>query len=133
MLRPGYLNQNSHIFQSIQCINSLEESTNKGLNEKKLKKICSQFEAIFLSYLFRQMKKTIPESDFLKEEFAHRIYEEEFYTLLAEKLAEEGGIGLAKILYQELKHKKRNDLADQKSSWVGQASRLSSYRYPQKF
>jgi Rod binding domain-containing protein len=59
------------------------------------------------------MKKTIPESGFLKEGFAHRIYEEEFYTLLAEKLAEEGGIGLAKILYQELKNKMKENSGGQ--------------------
>lgn len=77
-------------------------------DERKLKRICSQFEAIFLGYLFLQMKKTIPESGFLEEGLAHRIYEEEFYTVVAEKMAEAGGIGLARILYQQLKNKVKN-------------------------
>ena len=70
---------------------NLSESENYGkLSEKKLQKVCSRFEAIFLGYLFLQMKKTVPESGFLEEGFAQRIYEEEFYRVMAEKMAEAG-------------------------------------------
>jgi len=93
----------------LQSVNLLQEGMGGGLYEERLRKVCSQFEAIFLNYLFLQMKKTIPEFGLFKEEFASRIYEEEFYSLLAEKLAETGGIGLAKLLYQQLKNKAKQD------------------------
>ena len=82
---------------------NLSESENYGkLSEKKLQKVCSRFEAIFLGYFFLQMKKTVPESGFLEEGFAQRIYEDELYNILAEKIAEEGKFGIAKMLYREL-------------------------------
>ncbi len=79
-----------------------KRSVNVSFQEKRLKKLCSEFEAIFLSFLFKQMKKTIPKSDLLEEDFAQRIYEDELYNILAEKIAEEGKFGIAKMLYREL-------------------------------
>ena len=112
MIYLDFLSHSSS-YQFAQSINLSKKGGTLDPNEKNLKKICSQFEAIFLSYLFLQMKKTIPESGPLREEFAHRIYEEEFYTLLAEKLAEQGGVGLAKILYRELKNKMKENSGGQ--------------------
>jgi len=92
------------IAENVYSLRLIEREKNLD-GEENLKKVCSQFEAIFLSYLFRQMKKTIPESGFLKEEFSSKIYEEEFYDTLAEKVAEAGGLGLAKILFNQLKNR----------------------------
>ena len=92
------------IAEDVYSLRLIEREKNLD-SEENLKKVCSQFEAIFLSYLFRQMKKTIPESGFLKEEFSSKIYEEEFYDTLAEKVAEAGGLGLAKILFNQLKNR----------------------------
>ena len=92
------------IAEDVYSLRLIEREKNLD-GEENLKKVCSQFEAIFLSYLFRQMKKTIPESGFLKEEFSSKIYEEEFYDTLAEKVAEAGGLGLAKILFNQLKNR----------------------------
>jgi len=92
------------IAEDVYSLRLIEREKNLD-GEENLKKVCSQFEAIFLSYLFRQMKKTIPESGFLKEEFSSKIYEEEFYDTIAEKVAEAGGLGLAKILFNQLKNR----------------------------
>ncbi|MCD6574554.1 rod-binding protein [Candidatus Aerophobetes bacterium] len=92
------------IAENVYSLRLIEREKNLD-GEENLKKVCSQFEAIFLSYLFRQMKKTIPESGFLKEEFSSKIYEEEFYDTIAEKVAEAGGLGLAKILFNQLKNR----------------------------
>jgi len=92
------------IAENVYSLRLIEREKNLD-GEENLKKVCSQFEAIFLSYLFRQMKKTIPESGFLKEEFSSKIYEEEFYDTIAEKVAEAGCLGLAKILFNQLKNR----------------------------
>lgn len=70
--------------------------------EEDLKKICRQFESIFLTYFVRQMRKAIPKSDFLEGGLAGEFYRDQWDQALAEKMAEGGGIGLAKILYQQL-------------------------------
>lgn len=71
-------------------------------DEESLKKVCREFESIFLTYLVRQMRKAIPKSDFLEGGLAGEFYRDQWDQVLAEKMTEGGGIGLAKILYQQL-------------------------------
>ena len=70
---------------------------------KNLRKLCSEFESIFLSSLIRQMRSSFPTLDLLGDgmeaEFVRWLWEQ----VLAQKLAEGGGIGLGKMLYEELK------------------------------
>jgi len=71
-------------------------------DEKNLRKLCSEFESIFLSSLIRQMRNSFPTLDLLGDgmeaEFVRWLWEQ----MLAQKLAEGGGIGLGKMLYEEL-------------------------------
>ena len=88
-----------------------------NLRGKDLRKVCSEFEAIFLNYLLQQMRKTIPKSGLIEEGLTQEIYEEQWYTALAHKMAEEGGIGLAKILYRQLsKSKKHKEILSEQES-----------------
>jgi len=71
--------------------------------DRKLRKSCADFEAIFISYIFQTMRKTIPES-----QTATRMPGKDTYTMivdhkLSEDLARRGGIGLQKVLYNQLK------------------------------
>jgi Rod binding domain-containing protein len=70
--------------------------------EAKLREACQGFESVFLSKLFSEMRSTIP-----KDGLLHGQYEEQYYSMfdkaLCDKLAESGGIGLADMMYRELK------------------------------
>jgi len=71
--------------------------------DRKLRKSCADFEAIFISYIFQTMRKTIPES-----QTATKMPGKDTYTMivdhkLSEDLARRGGIGLQKVLYNQLK------------------------------
>jgi len=71
--------------------------------DRKLRKSCADFEAIFISYIFQTMRKTIPESH-----TTTRMPGKDTYTMivdhkLSEDLARRGGIGLQKVLYNQLK------------------------------
>jgi len=109
---PVSLDKESYVFRLIKkaSLSKKNVGTGKSLNEKKLKEVCSQFEAIFLGFLFKQMRKAIPESKFFEKDLAYKIYEEKLYTVLAQKLAEAGGIGLSKMLYQELTSEEKANL-----------------------
>lgn len=72
--------------------------------EKDLKKMCTQFESIFITHLLRQMRKALPKSDFLGGGIAGDIFRDQWDEVLAEKIAQGGGIGLAKILYEKVSH-----------------------------
>ncbi len=89
-------------------LNSLQEiqaafggKTGKG-DLKSLKKACQLFEALFLSELFKEMRKTIPQGGALKEENSDRIYKAMLDQEYASRMAESGGIGLGDMLYKQL-------------------------------
>ncbi|HEY8499303.1 MAG TPA: rod-binding protein [Clostridia bacterium] len=70
-------------------------------DKQKLKSACQEFEVLFLQMMYKQMKRTVPESDLLAKSTARRIYEE----MLDEELinnAKERGVGIADILYRQL-------------------------------
>jgi len=70
-------------------------------DKQKLKSACQEFEVLFLQMMYKQMKRTVPESDLLPESTGRRIFEE----MLDEELinnAKERGVGIADILYRQL-------------------------------
>ena len=71
--------------------------------DRKLRKSCADFEALFISYIFQTMRRTVPESA-----LTTRMPGKDTYTMimdhkLSEDLARRGGIGLQKVLYEQLR------------------------------
>lgn len=104
MFFPVYLSTREDFFP-LPCLekSSSGEIGKKEFYQRKLKKLCSQFEAIFLDRLLKHMRNTLFEEDV--NDFTQKIYKEQFYSLLARELAERGGIGLAEYIYSQLKNK----------------------------
>lgn len=75
--------------------------------EKELRKACQDFEAVFISKLWKGMKSTVP-----KEGYLHSKQEEQYMSMFdrqfAEKMAQAGGIGLADMIYAQLSEKLKN-------------------------
>jgi len=71
-------------------------------DEEELKKVCQEFEEIFLGMMYKQMKATIIKSDLMPECAGREIYESMMDDELVKKAAEGEGIGLAKALYEQL-------------------------------
>ncbi len=70
--------------------------------EKKLREACEGFESIFINKLWTQMRKSVPKEGFLhskEEEFYQSMFDQE----MSKKMTSAGGIGLADILYDQLK------------------------------
>lgn len=86
-------------------------STSKTTNQddeqdKKLKKACADFEAMMVFQLMKTMRQTIPKSGFLSGSHGKDTYEMMFDQQVAESVAHRGdGLGLQKILYNQLKAK----------------------------
>jgi len=86
---------------------SAEELPSVERGDKQLEKACKDFESLFLSQLLSSMRKTIPQSSEEEEESREKeMYESMFDEELAKSWAHSDGIGLANVLYQQLKHKK---------------------------
>jgi flagellar protein FlgJ len=71
-------------------------------DKKKLKAVCKEFEGIILNMMFRQMKATVPKSDFFPDSISREIYESMLDARLMEEAAKNGGIGLGETLFKQL-------------------------------
>lgn len=75
-----------------------------GNKEKELRKACQDFEAVFITKLWKGMKSTVPQEGYLhskQEEQYLSMFDKEF----AENMSRAGGIGLADMIYDQLSQK----------------------------
>ena len=84
-------------------IDALKKTLSVGkTKEAKLREACQGFESVFISKLFSQMRATVP-----KDGLLHGQYEEQYYSMfdkaMSDKMAADGGIGLADMMYRQLK------------------------------
>ena len=78
------------------------ENKNKTEYMQQLEKTTREFESIFLSYMLKQMRKTIPEDPIFGNSIAKDIFYDMYNDAISKELSIAGGIGLAKILYNQL-------------------------------
>jgi len=79
-------------------------SPEDGEKDRKLRKACADFEAIFITYIFQTMRKAVPESGYMGKMPGKDTYTMMMDHKLSEDLARKGGgIGLQKVLYEQMK------------------------------
>ena len=93
---------------------SLNESPSH--HEKELKKVCSDFEAIFVAQLLKTMRSSVEKSGLFEESSSSEVYESMFDFEVSKSLAASGGIGLANILYQSLASQLRSQTGEDLTS-----------------
>lgn len=71
-------------------------------DDKELKNVCQQFESIMLGMVYKQMKATIPKSDFLKDDSSVEIFQSMLDDELVETASKRGSLGLADTMYKQL-------------------------------
>jgi len=81
----------------------------EGVKEKQddeaLKQACKDFESIFLSIMFKEMKKTVPESGLIEKSTGTEIFEEMHIEELSKEVANtDEGLGIADMLYEQFKN-----------------------------
>ena len=85
-----------------------KESGVKRSDEGKLRKACEDFESIFISQMLKAMRQTIPKSGLLDGGSQQDTYLSLFDEELSKSMAKRGGIGLGKILYQNILNQEKN-------------------------
>lgn len=76
-----------------------------GLNDrqdKQLKDACRDFEALFLSIVLKQMRKTVPKSDLFGSDPAEETFQEMMDDELGKSAARTSSVGIADMLYRQL-------------------------------
>lgn len=73
--------------------------------DKELMDACKQFEAYFVEQMFKEMMKTIPESETSSSYTSNLMnyYKDNMVQEIASSSTEQGGLGLAQMLYEQMK------------------------------
>lgn len=109
-------NINKEVDQAASFEKALEKAKSSN-DDQALKKVCEDFESIFVNMMFKSMRQAsqFEEEDALVEKsFGRGIFEEMRDDELSKKVAEGGGIGIADVMYRQLK--KYTDQTEQTAS-----------------
>ncbi len=71
-------------------------------DEKKLKKACSELEAIFVNMMFKQMRNTVQKSGLVDGGSAEEMFEDMLFDKYAVEVSRGKGTGLGDVLYKQL-------------------------------
>ncbi len=87
--------------------NSINGIRNDAKSSHELQKAAQDFEAVLLNMVLKAMWKTVPKSDLFEKNSATQIYEGLMHSSLSEEMASNGGLGIAKVLAQQLKKEQK--------------------------
>jgi Rod binding domain-containing protein len=76
--------------------------TNQDGASARLKGICAEFESIFMTYMLKSMRSAMVEDGIMGNSHESKIMTSMFDENLALELANGGGIGLGKVLFERL-------------------------------
>ena len=73
--------------------------------DDELMDACKQFEAYFIEQMYKGMLKTVPESENLSASTSTMLdyYKDQMIQSVAEQTTEQSGLGLAQMLYEQMK------------------------------
>jgi len=73
--------------------------------QQALKNACSEFEALFMNYLLKEMRNTVPKSGFISGGKAEELYTSMLDSQMAREIALKRSIGLSSFFLGQLEEK----------------------------
>ncbi|MBW2000920.1 MAG: rod-binding protein [Deltaproteobacteria bacterium] len=86
-------------------VNQSLMGSHKDAWNNRLKKTCTEFESIFITYMLKSMRNTLVEDGLFGKTNEAKIVKSMFDEKLALGIARGGGISLGRMLFEELKMK----------------------------
>ena len=86
---------------------TLTSNLKAGTQPQKLKQACAEFESLFLNYLLKSMRASVPEGGLIDQSEESKMFKSMLDEKLADEISASGGLGLGEILYQKLKNQKK--------------------------
>lgn len=89
----------------LQITGKLNSSDYSKATDDELMDACKQFESYFLEQMFKEMMKTIPESEDTSSSNSQLMdyYKDEMVQQIASDSTEQNSLGLAQMLYEQMK------------------------------
>jgi|GEM_PF-6080632 len=69
---------------------------------EKVKESCAEIESLFLSLLFKTMRRTVPKDGLFKNSFGQDIFDTIFDQQISILMSRGGGIGLGQIVFNQM-------------------------------
>lgn len=89
---------------------TLDNAINSGQDDE-LKEACTEFESYFLNMMFKSMRKTVVSNGgIFGKSNAEKIFQDMLDEQMTYKMAKQGGIGLADMMYKQLS--RQNNVID---------------------
>ena len=80
------------------------QGAKENKDDEALRRVCQDFESIFLNIMLKEMQKTVPEDGFIEKGTGTKIFEEMYLEELSQEMArKDDGLGIAKMLYEQFK------------------------------
>jgi murein DD-endopeptidase MepM/ murein hydrolase activator NlpD len=95
--------------RELQEGSALAQRLTPSKEKLELQKACQEFESLFLFYLLKTLRKTIPSGSFLGKSPGKDIYNSLIDQEVAKAMSQRGGIGIAQMLMRELSRSNQND------------------------
>ena len=89
----------------IKAIDTTQNTTiaPNDIRQARLEKACSEFEAVFVNYMLKSMRTAVTEDGLLGNSNESKIIRSMFDENLALGMAKGKGMGLGKMLFENLK------------------------------
>lgn len=71
--------------------------------DKELKEACQGFEAMYMELMYKKMRDTVPEDELFGDSNADKIWQSMLDSEMMQQAAKSGGVGVADMLYKQLK------------------------------
>lgn len=97
---PGPMN---HLAVLPQIKNAEAHSkANESQRRAQLEKACRDFESLFVNYMMKQMRETVPKEELFGNSQAEKIYNSMLDQEVAETISEQRGLGLADLMFHQM-------------------------------
>lgn len=73
-----------------------------GKDSERLKQACEDFESIFVDFMLKQMRQTVPQNDLFGGGSAEQLYTSMMDSELAKSISHQRGLGLADQMYRQM-------------------------------
>lgn len=87
--------------------NTLEKAY-KDKDLEKLKKTCNDFESLLLGMMYKEMRKSIPNSELIPQESGREVFQSMLDEELVKESSKNGSLGLGDMLYKQLSKQMTN-------------------------
>lgn len=78
-------------------------SAQTAMKDVKLKQACADFESIFIYYVLKSMRNSLPQNGLLDNSQEQKVYKSMADQAMSENIARGRGLGLGELLYSQLK------------------------------